>query len=106
MENGSLLHEELIKLSRNPFFHMALQRVNLMRRLMEYRTEVNRERLVEQCTEHLETLTLLKRGNVADTSYLMCQRLGGALKRKSPRAWNCAADPKNTDDHAIQDHAK
>ena len=92
LENGSLFHEELIKLSGNPFFLMALQRVNRMRRLMEYRAEVNRERLIEQCTEHLEILSLLESGNIADASYRMRQHLSGALKRKSPLAWNWAAD--------------
>ena len=92
LENGSRFHEELIKLSGNPFFLMALQRVNRMRRLMEYRAEINHERLVEQCTEHLEILGLLEGGNVVDASYRMRQHLSGALKRKSPIAWNWAAD--------------
>ncbi len=95
LQNGSLFHEEIIKLSGNPFFLMALQRVNRMRRLMEYRAEINRQRLVEQCTEHLEILSLLEGGNVADASYRMRQHLSGALKRKSPLAWDWAADTSN-----------
>ena len=91
LENGSLFHEELIKLSGNPFFLMSLQRVNRMRRLMEYRAEVNYERLVEQCSEHIEILALLENGNTVDASYRMRQHLGGALKRKSPIARNWAA---------------
>lgn len=97
LENGSLFHEEIIKLSGNPFFLMALQRVNRMRRLMEYRAEINRERLVEQCTEHLEILTLLESGNVVDASYRMRQHLSGALKRKSPLTWSWAADASGTE---------
>lgn len=92
LENGALFHEELIKLSGNPYFLLALQRVNRMRRLMEYRAEVNHERLVEQCTEHLEILGLLEAGNTVDASYRMRQHLSGALKRKSPIAWSWAAD--------------
>ncbi|WP_417522481.1 GntR family transcriptional regulator [Marinovum sp.] len=92
LENGSLFHEEIIKLSGNPFFFMALQRVNRMRRLMEYRAEINRERLVEQCTEHLEILALLEAGEIVDASYRMRQHLSGALKRKSPLAWNWATE--------------
>ena len=95
LENGSLFHEEIITLSGNPFFLMALQRVNRMRRLMEYRAEINRERLIEQCTEHLEILSLLVSGNVADASYRMRQHLSGALKRKSPLTWSWAADNPN-----------
>ena len=99
LQNGALFHEELIKLSGNPFFHMALQRVNRMRRLMEYRAEVNCERLIEQCTEHLEILSYLESGNVADASYRMRQHLSGALKRKSPLARNWAHDTERNDEH-------
>jgi len=84
LHNGSLFHEELIKLSGNPFFHRALVQVNRMRRLLEYRSRVDRQRLQVQCSEHLEILSLLERGNIFDASYLMRQHLGGALARKSP----------------------
>lgn len=92
LENGARFHEELIKMSGNPYFLMALQRVNRMRRLMEYRAEVNHERLVEQCTEHLEILDMLEAGDNLDASHKMRKHLSGALKRKSPVAWNWAAD--------------
>jgi len=95
LSNGSIFHEEIIKLSGNPFFHIALQRVNRMRRLMEYKAQVNRERLVEQCTEHLEILDLLEAGDLVDASYKMRQHLSGALKRKSPIAWSWASDTEN-----------
>ena len=91
LANGSLFHEELIKLSGNPFFLMALQRVNRMRRLMEYRAQINHERLVEQCTEHLEILDLLEAGDNLGASHKMRKHLSGALKRKSPIAWNWAS---------------
>lgn len=91
LKNGSIFHEELIKLSGNPFFLLALQRVNRMRRLMEYRAKIDRERLVEQCTEHLEILDRLESGDVIAASYRMRQHLSGALKRKSPLAWNRTA---------------
>lgn len=94
LENGSKFHEALIRFSQNPFFLMALQRVNRMRRLMEYRAEINHERLVEQCSEHLEIIALLESGNVVDASYRMRQHLSGALKRKSPVAWNWASDTR------------
>jgi DNA-binding GntR family transcriptional regulator len=84
LHNGSLFHEELIKLSGNMFFHRALVQVNRMRRLLEYRSRVDRQRLQVQCSEHLEILSLLEQGNVFDASYLMRQHLSGALVRKSP----------------------
>ena len=96
LENGALFHEELIRLSGNPFFLMALQRVNRMRRLMEYRAEVNHDRLVEQCTEHLEILDLLEAGDNLDASHKMRKHLSGALKRKSPLAWHWAAGARKS----------
>ena len=85
---GAVFHEELIKLSGNPFFHQALVRVNRMRRLLEYRSQVDRKRLHRQCTEHLQILDLLERGEVMDASFLMRQHLGGALGAKSPMRWD------------------
>lgn len=91
LANGSIFHEEIIKLSGNPFFLMALQRVNRMRRLMEYRAKIDHERLVVQCTEHLEILDLLESGDVTDASNKMREHLSGALERKSPLAWSWAS---------------
>lgn len=88
LANGAEFHEELIRMSNNPFFLTALQRVNRMRRLMEYRTEVNLERFTVQCSEHLQLIELLERGEIAEASYFLRRHLAGALERKSPRAWN------------------
>lgn len=83
LANGATFHEELIKFSNNPYFYSALQRVNQMRRLMEYRAEINRERLIGQCNEHLEIISHLEVGEIIEASYLMRRHLKGALKRKS-----------------------
>lgn len=88
LHNGSLFHEELIKMSNNPYFHISLVRVNLMRRLLEYRSRVDRSRLVIQSQEHLAILDLLERGEIMEASYAMRRHLGGALHRKSPIAWS------------------
>jgi DNA-binding GntR family transcriptional regulator len=84
LQTGALFHEELIKFSGNPFFHQALTRVNRMRRLLEYRATLNRERLIVQCGEHLEILALLERVEILEASYFMRRHLAGALERKSP----------------------
>lgn len=84
LDNGSLFHEEIIKLAGNPFFHQSLVRVNRMRRLMEYRSRVDRQRLYTQCSQHLEILDLLEKGEIMDASFLMRKHLGGALAGKSP----------------------
>ena len=75
-------------MSNNPFFHLSLVRVNQMRRLLEYRSRVDRDRLVVQCQDHLAILDLLERGETVEASFAMRKHLGGALSRKSPIAWS------------------
>ncbi|CDX35671.1 GntR family transcriptional regulator [Mesorhizobium plurifarium] len=96
VHNGSIFHEELIKMSNNPFFHLSLVRVNQMRRLLEYRSRVDRNRLFTQCEEHLAILDLLERGEILEASYAMRKHLSGALARKSPiaRSWSQHAHEK------------
>lgn len=91
LNSGTRFHEEIIKFSGNPFFHISLVRVNRMRRLLEYRARINRERFVVQCQQHLELIQLLKSGEIAEASYFMRRHLSGALTAKSPVAW-----PDNT----------
>ncbi len=86
--NGSLFHEEIIKLSGNQFFYRSLVQVNLMRRLLEYRARLDRQRLHVQCSQHLEILSALEKGDAAEASYLMRNHLSGALARKSPVVWS------------------
>ncbi len=83
--NGSLFHEELIRMAGNPFFFRALEQANRMRRLLEYRAKVDRQRVRSQCSEHLQIIALLEKGDVMEASYLMRRHLSGALARKSPR---------------------
>lgn len=86
LDNGATFHEEIARMSNNLFFVSALERVNRMRRLMEYRTKIDRERLTEQCTDHLEILSLLERGEILEASFFMRRHLSSALRRKSRTA--------------------
>ncbi|MEK1929040.1 MAG: GntR family transcriptional regulator [Pararhizobium sp.] len=88
LHNGALFHEELIKMSNNPFFHLSLVRVNRMRRLLEYRSRVDRNRTVRQCQEHIAILDLLQQGEIVEASFAMRRHLGGALSKKSPITWS------------------
>lgn len=81
---GVYFHEELTKLSRNAFFVQALERVNRLRRLMEYRSLIDRERFQTQCAEHVAILDLVERGENLEASYLMRRHLSGVMTRKSP----------------------
>lgn len=83
LEYGASFHEALIKLSGNPYFFTALERVNQMRKLMEYKVTINRERLVVNCSEHLEILDMLEQGSVVDASFKLRHHLSQALERKA-----------------------
>lgn len=84
LDHGSAFHEALIRMSGNPFFSEALVRANRVRRLMEYRSRVDRRRLYTQCMQHLEILALLECGEVVGAADLMRRHLSGALAQKSP----------------------
>lgn len=94
LEYGASFHEDLIKLSGNPYFLMALQRVNKMRKLMEYKAQINRERLVVNCSEHLEILDMLEQGSIVDASFKLRHHLSKALDRKADktRTWDEAVE--------------
>ncbi len=97
LERGSQFHEELIKLSGNPFFYTSLVHVNRMRRLLEYRGRIDRVRFVGQCQQHLEIIGLLEKGDILEASNAMRQHLRGALTSKSPKTWSLTQTEKNLD---------
>lgn len=84
LHNGALFHEEIIKFSGNPFYYRALVQVNRMRRLLEYRARLDRRRVHVQWMQHLEILSALEKGDIAEASFLMRNHLSGALEQKSP----------------------
>jgi DNA-binding GntR family transcriptional regulator len=83
---GSAFHETLIRMSGNMMYFQALERANQLRRLMEYRLNVNRQRLAVQCTEHLHILDLIERADNLEAAHFMRRHLSGALAAKSPVA--------------------
>lgn len=60
-ERGVRFHEAIIGASGNPFFLEAVRRINRVRRLLSYRSMVDRKRYRQQCEEHLQILDLLER---------------------------------------------
>lgn len=80
--NGARFHEDLMTFANNPYFHMALVRVNQMRRLLEYRAASTPERFIQQSTQHLAILDLLARGEILEASFMMKQHLAGAMSSK------------------------
>jgi DNA-binding GntR family transcriptional regulator len=81
---GVNFHEELMRMSGNPFLFQAVQRVNRMRRLLEYRSMIDRARVRDETREHLDILVPLQRGDLVETSFLMRQHVAKALERKRP----------------------
>lgn len=79
---GKRFHEDLIKMSGNMFFAQALVRANRFRRLHDYRTMLDRERVRQETREHLEIVDLLLKGDVTDASYLLRRHIGQAIWRK------------------------
>ncbi|GGJ86686.1 GntR family transcriptional regulator [Pseudomonas matsuisoli] len=84
LRSGIRFHEELIKLSGNPLYHMILVQMNNMRRLLEYRSMIDRKRLYKQCSEHLQMVELVEQGKNLEAAHLMKQHLTGSFARKSP----------------------
>lgn len=56
-----------------------------MRRLVEYRTKLDRSHMRRQCEEHLVLIDLLKRGERVEASHFLREHLNGAR--------NCKAGP-------------
>ncbi len=61
---NSVFHEVLVAGSENPFLLEGLRRVNRLRRLLEYRTQQHRGRLVQECRDHLMLLDLIEAGDL------------------------------------------
>ncbi len=83
-DNGCYFHEELVKCSGNPFMVDAVQRINRMRRLVEYRA-LDRDAVIAQSAEHLAMVDLLRRGERPEASALMRRHLSGASVAKLTR---------------------
>ncbi|MHA6833969.1 GntR family transcriptional regulator [Ralstonia pseudosolanacearum] len=82
-EIGSQFHETIIRCSRNPNFIDALVRQNQQRRLIEYKANTDRQRLIQQCEEHLKLLDLLEHGQREEAAAFLRQHLNVARKIKT-----------------------
>ncbi|MDX3644926.1 GntR family transcriptional regulator [Streptomyces sp. MB09-02B] len=67
-EANASFHEMLVGCSGNPFLLDAVRRQNRLRRLIEYRHQVDRSRLAQQAREHLRLLDLVEEGDLAAAS--------------------------------------
>ena len=92
---GSQFHETLVAASNNSFLLESIRNVNQLRRLVEYRVNVDRTRLYRQCKEHLMLLDLIEGGDRVEASYKLRQHLDVARSIKLHDA-DEAADTKTT----------
>lgn len=74
-ERGVYFHETIVGACRNPFFLDTLRRINRVRRLLSYRTMVDRRRYKQQCKEHLRILDLLERERNAEAATALREHL-------------------------------
>jgi DNA-binding GntR family transcriptional regulator len=74
-ERGVRFHEAIIGASGNPFFLEAVRRINRVRRLLSYRSMVDRKRYRQQCEEHLQILDLLAREKNQEASQALRRHL-------------------------------
>ncbi|AKK00909.1 GntR family transcriptional regulator [Pseudomonas chlororaphis] len=84
LKSGIRFHEAFIQLSGNPLYHMILVQMNNMRRLIEYRSMIDRNRFYKQCAEHIQMIERVEQGDNVEAARLMSQHLSGSLAEKSP----------------------
>lgn len=75
---GVHFHETMIAGAGNAFLLDSLRNLNQMRRVVEYGTRLDRERLHRQCEEHLVLIDLLVRGERMEASQFLRQHLNTA----------------------------
>ncbi|MEU9342697.1 FCD domain-containing protein [Streptomyces sp. NPDC048278] len=69
-------HEMLVGCSGNQFLLDSVRRVNRLRRLIEYRHQLDRSRLANQTREHLRILDLVENGDLKEASAFLHEHLG------------------------------
>jgi DNA-binding GntR family transcriptional regulator len=82
-EANSAFHEGLAALSGNRFLLNTVQKLNQLRRLIEYRQTLNTEQVRGQNAEHLAILDALDAGDTGRAADLMHDHLGKAKLRKA-----------------------
>jgi DNA-binding GntR family transcriptional regulator len=81
-EANSVFHETLAAWSGNRFIVQAVQRVDRLRRLVEYRQAAARAPRRTQAGEHLLILDAIERGDMLAAATLMREHLDGARRGK------------------------
>ncbi|NUL44542.1 GntR family transcriptional regulator [Cellulosimicrobium funkei] len=85
-DSNSALHEAVMACSHNTFFSESLQRVDRLRRLIEYQKTLPRERAVQRCREHVQLIDLLLAGHNEAASAFMREHLRSVSMEKTETA--------------------
>ena len=78
-ERGVRFHEALVGASGNPFFLATIQRINRVRRLLSYRSMLDRTRYPQHCREHLKILDLIARERNDEAAAALRRHLEGTM---------------------------
>lgn len=96
---NSSFHELLVRCSGNVFLLDALLHQNRLRRFMNYRSNVDRARLIGQSREHIQIIDLLEQGSREEAAALMRQHLdvGNRFKTATESNATTASPPDEAD---------
>ncbi|MFJ3981405.1 GntR family transcriptional regulator [Streptomyces fungicidicus] len=83
---NSRFHETVMACSRNSTFIDALHRVDRLRRLIEYRRTLQRDRAIVRCTEHVQIADLLLAGHRAEAAEALRKHLATVSEEKTSHA--------------------
>lgn len=81
---GIEFHERVMELCGNTILLHALKHVNRLRRLIEYRSMIDRGRLYKVCSDHLMILDSIESGDNLEAAHQMRLHLSGTIATKSP----------------------
>ncbi|MGP3769640.1 GntR family transcriptional regulator [Streptomyces sp. SDT5-1] len=76
-------HEMLVGCSGNQFLLDSVRRQNRLRRLIEYRLQLDRSRIAGQAREHLELLDLVESGKLEEASAFLSRHLDKVRAKKT-----------------------
>jgi DNA-binding GntR family transcriptional regulator len=80
---NSEFHEAIARMSGNRFLAQTVARQNELRRLIEYRQTLNRDRVGRQTGEHLAIIARLQSNDIEGAAQLLDEHIAGALKEKA-----------------------
>ena len=79
-ERGVRFHETIVGASGNPFFLDTIRRLNRIRRLLSYRSMLDRKRYRMQCEQHLAILDSLARHDQAEAAERLRSHLSHTIE--------------------------